>query len=332
MASKLSKGRISRLLSIGTALLALVMLAAFSSPAIAGARRGLDTCASVIVPSLLPFFVLSSLLSALGGPALLGRRASKLMSKLFGVSGGGAPAFLLGLSGGYPLGAAAVCDLYRRGDVEKGEAERLLGFCNNSGPAFILGAAGAGVFGSAKLGLLLYLSHALAALLLGAIQRGGKHRSPNVRPASPRAEIVPFSRALPDSVFAAVRACAVICGFVVFFSALTATLTALGILPGLSLFLSRLTGLEPSWTRGLITGILELGSGVSGLRGLPPSPVNLALCSFILGFGGLCVQCQTLALCSQAGLKCGRHTLSRVAHGLLSAAITAGLALLCRGL
>ena len=44
------------------------------------------------------------------------------------------------------------------------EAERLLAFCNNSGPAFILGVVGVGVFGSSRVGLLLYLAHAAASI------------------------------------------------------------------------------------------------------------------------------------------------------------------------
>ena len=327
MSVKSIKNSFTRLLPILAVLLAFFILAAFSAPAMEGARRGLDTCISVIVPSLLPFFTLSYLLSGLGGPLLLGQKAAPLMSTLFGVSGSGAAAFFLGLSGGYPLGAATVCDLYRRGAVGKKEAEHLLGFCNNSGPAFILGAAGTGIFGSAKIGLLLYGAHVMAAFLVGIAQRGTNPRQGEDRALPPpgtnprqggdhalpppfkRGLTKPFSQAFPDAVWMAVRACAVICGLVVFFSAV------IGLLPAL----------EPGWAQSLLTGILELGSGVSSLRGLPATPLNLALCSFLLGFGGLCVHGQTLALCSRAGLKCGRHFAGKLAHGVLSAAIVAGI-------
>ena len=59
----------------------------------------------------------------------------------------------------------------RRGSITASEGERLLGFCNNSGPAFIIGAVGSGVFGSVKIGLLLYAVHILSELAAGLFFR-----------------------------------------------------------------------------------------------------------------------------------------------------------------
>ena len=68
-----------------------------------------------------------------------------------------------------------------------------------------------------------------------------------------------------------------------------------------------------------LAGVLELGAGVSALRGAPPTPGNLALCSFLIGFGSLSVHCQTLAAASRAGLKTARHFAGRLLHGCLAA-------------
>ena len=109
--------------------LALVL---FSAQAAEGARQGLSTCVRTLIPSLFPFFVLARLLSALGLPDLLAGAAGGIMGRLFRVSGGGAQAFFIGISGGYPLGAAVTAQLRRDGRVSREEAERLLAFCNNS--------------------------------------------------------------------------------------------------------------------------------------------------------------------------------------------------------
>ena len=105
----------------------------------------------------------------MGLPGLLGRIAEPVTMRLFGLSGAGASALLLGLTGGYPLGAAAVGDMTRDGLLTPEEAERVLPLCNNSGPAFLIGAAGTGVFHDRALGLQLYLTHILAALVLGVL-------------------------------------------------------------------------------------------------------------------------------------------------------------------
>lgn len=311
----------------------LLVLAAFAAlvyaPAEAAeaARRGLSVCAGIIVPSLLPFLIVSALLTGLGVPRLLSRAAGPLMGRLFGVSGAAAVPLLLGLTGGYPVGAAATADLVRRGEIDAREAERILPFCNNTGPAFIVGAAGSGAFGSAKLGLLLYAAQILAAVALGLLSSVGRPRNSLAAPEL-LFEMHSLPQVLPESVKGAVAATLNICGFVVCFSVVTGLLDALGVFSAAVGRLSALFGLELHFARALLTGFLELGSGVSALSGLSPLPQNLALAAFILGFGGLSVHCQTLSAVAGEGIGTGRHFAGRLLHGVLSAGIAYGLAAL----
>ena len=147
------------------ALLLLMLILLSAQAAAEGCRRALSVCARLIIPSLFPFFVLSSLLNALGLPGLLGRLLAPAAMRVYGISGAGASALPMGLCGGYPAGAAYIAELEASGAVTPREAERLLAFCNNSGPAFLVGAIGCGVFHSVKAGLLLCAAHILAALL-----------------------------------------------------------------------------------------------------------------------------------------------------------------------
>jgi sporulation integral membrane protein YlbJ len=148
-------------------MLAAAGLVAFPTDAVAAAKDGVQLCLNVIVPSLLPFFVLSSMVVELGLAAKLGRFAAPVTKTLFNVGGASSAAFVLGFIGGYPVGAKTAIALYKTGQSGKAETERLLAFCNNSGPAFILGVVGAGVFSSGKVGVLLCLVHALASVLIG---------------------------------------------------------------------------------------------------------------------------------------------------------------------
>ena len=134
-------------------------------------------------------------------PRLLSRAMAGVMYPLFGVSGAGAAVFLLGLSGGYPLGAASIGTLYRDGLLQKDEAEHLLAFCDNSGPAFAVGALGVGVFGSAGWGMLLWGIHAISAAAVGILfrrrTRGGE------APIKPPRRTPDFGAALGGAVTAA---------------------------------------------------------------------------------------------------------------------------------
>ena len=298
-------------------LLALLLLC--SAQALESARAGLALCARVIVPSLLPFFVLSALMSAMGIPARLGRSAAPAMSVLFGVSGSGAAAFLLGICGGYPLGAATVGALVRDGSVSREEGERLLAFCNNSGPAFILGAAGVGIFGSAEIGLKLYAAHVLSAAAVGVLFRRPGPRVP--LPPSAAGSEPRFSAALPEAVRSAVSTVLTVCGFVVTFTVLTGVLDASGFFPARVGRTAVLTRQGLRFSRALLTGALELGSGIGALEGLSPTGGNLALCAFLIGWGGVSVHLQTAAVIAGTGMKTARHTAGRLLCGLFSAAL-----------
>mgnify|MGYP000796547076 CR=1 FL=1 len=99
------EGKRGNYIALAVTLLALGALLLCSQAALESARAGLNLCAQMIVPSLLPFFILSSLLQQLGLPGILGRWLSPVTQKLFGIGGAGASALLLGVTGGYPLGA-----------------------------------------------------------------------------------------------------------------------------------------------------------------------------------------------------------------------------------
>ncbi len=95
-----------------------------------------------------------------------------LTAPLFRLPGCAGSALLLGLVGGYPIGARTAAELYVSGALTRQEAERLLTFCNNSNPVFLVSVLGSGVFGSVRTGLWLWLIHVCSALLAGLLFRG----------------------------------------------------------------------------------------------------------------------------------------------------------------
>lgn len=281
-----------------------------------GVRRGLAVCGDVIIPSLFPFFVLGAAIMELGMPQRLSRRLSPAMSRLFGAPGAGASALVMGLMGGYPLGAATAAGLAERGVISRAECRRLLGFCNNSGPAFLIGAAGVGVFGSVRAGAVLYFCHILAALSSGIVLRG--RGAPAASPALAVPDVEPG--ALARAVTSSVKNILNVCGFVVIFSALTSALEASGALPRLAGELAERFGLELGAARALTTGFFEIGGGISALRSCSPTRMNFAVAALIIGWGGLSVHMQTAA--ATAGVRPGaaRHTAGRLLNAVFSAA------------
>lgn len=263
-------------------------------------RRGLTLCARSVIPALFPYFVVSGLFTSLGFAEGVGRRLAPVTEHLFGVGGAGASALFLGLLGGYPVGGRTAGQLYRAGRLEKDEAQRLLAFCNNAGPSFILGVVGLGCFQSLRAGVLLYVIHALSAVLVGVLQKKkGRPRRSAPRPLSPPEKILPaFIRSVQDSAGAMVR----ICGFVVFALVVQA-------------LLAELTGI----THPAALGFIELTGGVVRLGS---SPSDFVWAATLLGWGGLSVHGQTAAVLAGTGLRMDRYFLGK----LLQAAVSAVLA------
>lgn len=308
------------LIALLTAALALVTA---PTQAMTGAKNGLILCCNVIIPSLFPFFVLSSLAVDLGLAAYLGRLLEGVMRPLFRVSGCCAMAVVLGFVGGYPLGAKTALELYRQGLCTKTETERLLAFCNNSGPAFILGVVGAGIFGSGQIGLLLYASHCVASLLTGLLFRFYGHDAPRAKatgyPKPIAATTIPA--AFTNGVVRSFSNLLNICAFVIFFSALLQLMSYFGVFTAIARLLS-LVGVSSRYAPQLVAGLLELTSGVSSLGGVASSAGSISMAAFMLGWAGLSVHCQVLCFLIDSGLSARTYLLGKFLHGLISAALT----------
>ena len=283
-------------------------------------REGIDLCLQAVIPSLFPFFAVSSLLVSLGAADGAGRVLARPFRRLFRCGGAGCAALLLGLIGGYPVGARTAAALVRQGALTPQEGGRLLTFCNNAGPAFILGIAGSGVFQSPRAGVWLYLIHAAAATAVGVIfcfilKLNLKQKiagflqvsGPDCNfPAGPGGRPSPSpAAAFIGAVRGGVTAMAGVCGFVIFF------------LVVLRLVESFLGPLPP-----LAAGFVELTNGILRLTADRAGFISAAA---LLGWGGLSVHCQTAAVLSGSGVSLRWYLPAKAAQALLSAALAAAV-------
>ncbi len=249
---------------------AMLILILDSKTAFAGGAEGVKLCIEVLVPSLLPFFVVSNmLLSSLAGrpfPVL------RPLERHLRVPEGSAYILLLGLLGGYPTGAQAVGQARRTGLVSNKDAGRLLAFCSNAGPSFLFGM-GARLFPSLWYCWLLWAIHILSAWVVCMLTPG----IPENRPVKPTQS----SETLVDALKKAVQVMALVCGWVILFRVIIA-------------FAQRwFLWLLPEAGQILVTGLLELSNGCCALADLERTGLRFVLFSIFLAFGGLCVTLQT---------------------------------------
>ena len=269
------------------------------------ALDGLGICYEVIIPSLFPFFVCSGLLVYSGFSKELSKLMRPFMKPLFNINGSGAIAFVLGIISGYPLGALTACQLYEGSYLSKTETERLLSFCNNSGPLFILGSVGIAMYHSISLGVLLYISHILAAISVGVIMRFYKKESysPPFSPVTSEERSIGeiFSLVLSNSI----NSILTVCGSVIFMSVLSKSI--LEFVPARGIIHS------------FILGMMEFVSGMSELSGENINTLlKLLLSSWIVGFAGLSVHLQVMAIVSKYKLSLKPYIFGKFLHASIS--------------
>ena len=287
--------------------LLLVLPLLFPGPCAEGVRRGLALAAGSALPALFPFFVAGELLTVSHADRALSRLIAPLLRRIYALPQAGAAPVVLGLTGGYPVGAAVCASLLREGRLSASDARREALFCSCASPGFCIALAGVTLFGSAKTGALLYGIQAVSALLTGIFVSRGTKNGQTI-PVSPEpSDSRPFSVAFCS----AVRHAAAISAFLVTFSVV-------------------LTLMEPVLSRApalrLLSGLLELTSGLAALSGsfLPKSTL-FVLVSFLLAFGGASVLMQMQAVAAANGLALPGLVRAKLLHGALAAALSAAL-------
>lgn len=120
-------------------LLLLGFLLADPAHAVDASREGLMLWFHTLVPTLLPFLILSNLLIAVDGVSYITRFLYPVLNRCFGCSANGCFCLTAGFLCGYPVGAKLAGDLVREKRISLEEGSYLLAFCNNASPAFLIG-------------------------------------------------------------------------------------------------------------------------------------------------------------------------------------------------
>lgn len=302
---------------------------------------GLKLWFDVVLPALLPFFILADLLRGLGIVHFLGALLEPVMRPLFRIPGVGGFALAMSLAAGYPMGAKIAGDLARDGLLTSTEAERLMGLAHTANSSFIMGAVAVGMFGRPELGITLLLAHYLGALLVGfclrlhkgpesPAKKGGRSYLQNAVRALDKARQEDgrsLGQLFRDAVKDTFQSLFFIGGCIILFSVIVQVITAAGLLTpiqaGLGLILS-LVGLDPNLASAFLTGFFEttLGSQTAA-RTVASVGARATAASFLLGWSGLSVHGQAAAMLGGSRVRFAPFIYARALHGIFAAMLTA---------
>lgn len=275
----------------------------YSKEASAGIRDGIELNLQTLVPSLFPFMILSSYIVNSGALKPLARVSSPALRFIFKLGENALPSLLMGLIGGYPVGAMTAASLLRKNEITQNEAERLMLFAVNGGPAFMITAVGSGMLQNKTLGIILYASAALSSLTIGFILR---FFSEAQLPREPAVSCASDKNAFTAAVAQSSKSIFGVFGWVLTFSCIGGLIDTLGI---------------TSYFSVLLKAILEISTGIRAGAGVLPVPVIAALTAF----GGIAVVCQIKPYCDECGVKIKKLLTVRLLCAALSAFVCSQL-------
>lgn len=268
-----------------------------------GIKSGISLLLNTIIPSLFPFMVISSYIASSNSFAFLAGVFKKITAFLFRANPDGFIPFLLGLLGGYPIGAKTTADLYKANRLTQNEAERLMYFTVNSGPAFTVTAVGIGMLNNYRAGLILYASNILTSLSIGFLCRFLNNKEVLQKR---NITLTTKENAFIKSVSSGADAIINISAWVLIFSCVSSIVSNMGINENFSLFFNCIT---------------EVTNGCK----ISSKTQNLPVISAILGFGGFSVICQVAPYLKECNVKMKNFVASRLLNSALSAFFTAKL-------
>lgn len=277
------------------------LLLLFPRQALEGAKAGLMLWFFTLLPSMLPFLILSSLFVQLGVLENLFCRGSRFFGRVFALSPQGAYALLMGIFCGYPMGAKVTADLYQNRHISRQEADYLLTFASHPGPSFVSAYLCVEILGREDLAKWTYLVIYLSSFLCSLLFRSSRKKTPppknvsvlsgpslnHVKKETP--DSPSLGEALDASILNAFLSITKLGGYMILFSVLQN-------------FLKTWLPAAPC-IRYPILGLTEITTGLSAISQSPLSfPLRYMLTVSVTSFGGLCVAAQTKSMLADTGL------------------------------
>jgi len=206
------------------------LLLAFPKESLAFSLTGLQLWFNRMVPTLLPFMILSGIMIRLNLTEHVVKAVSPFLMPVFKISLNGLYAIVIGFLCGFPMGAKVIADLYEGHKISRKEASFLLAFCNNIGPIYFLSYVVPALAIDRPLipFLLMYGIPVFYGFLLLRIAPLLRHTGRAFLPASSSASVCPAGQkekvsllaAIDSSVLSGLLGIAKLGGYMIFFNLL----------------------------------------------------------------------------------------------------------------
>ena len=327
--SKNNDNRQKKLKIIFSLLILSIIVAIIAKPdlCVGSIYSGLSVWAKCVVPSLLPFI------------SKITAKTYKLNKFLFKAPKVSSYIFLMSIISGYPVGAKIISEYHKKGFISSKQACKLSTFCSTSGPLFVIGTVGTVLFGSVKLGYILFLSHILGSIFNGILYRNffvdennyfdklNYNSNINKKQLEKQTENM-LAESMKDTILSVL----VVGGFVAISFLVIDLFLELNVFEPIIWLLSKafsFAGITKETISAVLCGIFEVSKGVVELSKLQTSKLVLStFASFLIGFGGISIFMQAFTFLKDAKVNSKFYLLQKFTHGIFSLVLTFLLCLL----
>ncbi len=239
------------------------------SVAVSSAYSHLSIWFNSIVPSVFPFIICISLIESIDIPSPHGGFINFLCRSLFGLPSDAIMPVLISVLSGFPMGTRMAVSLYKTGRIDSDELQRLICFINTPSPVFTICVIGTGLLLSPVYGRLILFSCLASSFLTAVIFRFYYTKSPLNTPKTKA------TSSKPDIILSSSSAILKIGAYVIFFGLIS---DMLSLIP------------KAGWIFTFFTEMTSASSAISSLA--VPMRIKVSLLTFMLSFGGICMQAQ----------------------------------------
>ena len=259
---------------------AMILILFDSGNALQGAKDGIELCLYTILPTLFPYCVISILFRSLISES--NPKWIRPFEHICALPQGTGVIFLLGLLGGYPIGAMCVEKAIAERKISVNDAKYLRPVCNNAGPSFIIGVIGF-ILQQKQLAFIIIVIQAFSALFTYLLL--SKEIKTNI--TTSHNTPISISNAISQAYPCMIYVCSIIILFRVF----------------LSIIQCHLQTIVPTEIWTIIVGIIELTNGILLLPTLGNNSAIFIAAAAMTSLGGLCVIAQSLAISAKGSGK-----------------------------
>ncbi len=254
-----------------------------------------------LVPSMLPFYVISDLLINYGLIDILAFLFKKIINKLFNVSENASFVIFFSMFTGFPSSAKYLKNLLDLNYISLEDANKIIRFTHFSNPLFIINVIGNTIIGNKKIGFLILLSHYLSNFIIGFLYR--KEQSQKLT-AKRVKNTKSFGSILTASFINSFDSLLIVLGSLITFKILTSII------------------FHYFGFNFIISSLLEITQGLFALKNLT---LNIELKALIavamISFGGFCIHTQVYSILSETKISYKNYFFSRILHVIIATTI-----------